>query len=250
MAKKPRHWTSAAKVDLVPLEPERLYMFRSTLADARGYTDSYAYFLTRPDGNCLFHGPDAAGFYEQQRGFFDAHGGIALQVCSHAGDVCDAWELIRDTWGAPLYLNRWDARGFSETRGTPLEGFVERTGPGPDLAAIYTPGHTLGFHSFRWSGPRGSYLFASHLIEPRARSWTFALHPLLRDAGLRSLETLRGLDVDFLLPLRTRAKGDPAQGPRAPLPFGKAVRDKAVDQATAEVLRKLRRRDARAKSET
>lgn len=250
MAKRSQHWSAAARVERIPLEPERLFMFRSTVSEARGYSDQYAYFLVRPGGNCLFHGPDPAAFYREQHRFFDAHGGIALQVCSHAGDVSESWALVQQIWAAPLYLNRWDARGASESLGTTIEGFVERVGPGPDLAAIYSPGHTLGFHSFRWSGAQGSYLFASHMIEPRARSWSFALHPILKDAGLRTLEQLRGIDVDFLLPLRTRGTGDPAQGPRAPLPFGKVVRDKAVDQATAEVRRKLRRQEARAKSAT
>src|SRR5262245_28990700 len=161
MAKRSQHWTSEAAVELVPLEPGRLYMFRSSVASARGaYSELYAYFLTRPEGNCLFHGPDPAAFYHAQRAFFDAHGGIALQICSHGGDVPESSALIEEIWGAPLYLNRWDARGVSESLGRTIDGFVERTGPGPDLAAIYSPGHTLGFHAFRWTGAQGSYLFA------------------------------------------------------------------------------------------
>jgi hypothetical protein len=250
MAKRSQHWSPAASVDRVALEPGSLYMFRSTVAGATGgYSELYAYFLVRPAGNCLFHGPHPATFYREQRDFFDAHGGIALQVCSHTGDVSQSADLIEETWGAPLYINRWDARGVSEQLGRTVEGFVENVGPGPDLGAIYTPGHSLGFHSFRWSGAQGSYLFASHLIERRASGsrWIFALHPILKDAGLRALERLRGIDVDFLLPLRTQGR-DLARGPRAPLPFGKLERETAVDQATAEVHAKLRRREAKARA--
>lgn len=248
MARRSQHWSSASQVDLVALEAGSLYMFRSTVvSDGGAYSDLYTYFLVRSRGNCLFHGPHPAAFYREQRGFFDAHGGIALQVCSHPGDVSESADLIEEIWGAPLYVNRWDARAVSESLGRTIEGFVENVGPGRDLTAIYTPGHSLGFHSFRWSGAQGSYLFASHLIERRASGWTFALHPILKDAGLRALERLHGIDVDFLLPLRTQGK-DLARGPRAPLPFGKAVRDRAVDQATAEVQRKLRRREAKARA--
>ena len=42
MAKKSEHWASAAQVDLVPLEPERLHMFRSTVSSDGADWDRYA----------------------------------------------------------------------------------------------------------------------------------------------------------------------------------------------------------------
>jgi glyoxylase-like metal-dependent hydrolase (beta-lactamase superfamily II) len=237
---KPEHWSDAGEVDVVPLEPGRLVMFRSTVRAKGEYSQSYAYFLIRPDGNYLFHGPDSERFYHERRSFFDSHGGIALQVCSHADDISAATPLLEDLWGTGVYANRWDVRSIQVPLKQHFEGFVERNGPSPDLTALYTPGHTLGFHCFVWTGERARYLFASHTLVPLFSGWTFACHPLCGDAALRSLEALRTVDVDLMLPNALKGKGDPAHGPHAPLPFGKDVREAAVKQARAGLLRKLR----------
>jgi glyoxylase-like metal-dependent hydrolase (beta-lactamase superfamily II) len=237
MSNKKLQWTDAAQVVVVQLESERLFMFRSAVANGRSFFHEYAYFLVRSGGNCLFNGPDAARFYHRHRAFFDAYGGIALQVCTHAGDYSDATVLLEELWGTRTVLSRWDTPQIAERAGRTLEGFAENAGLGPDIGAIHTPGHTLGFHCFRWSGSQGHYLFASHALLPRARGWRFALHPLMRDAALRSLEKIRALDVDFLLPNALRGNGT---APPVPHAFGKSERGQAVNQAIAEIGRKLR----------
>ena len=238
---KMAHWSSKVKVEFSTIA-DRLHILTSTEPrKGGGASHKHTYFLECDTGNLLFHGPGRPGFFKEHREFFDEHGGIALQVMPHGDDASPACLFVEETWGAPIFVSRWDVAQVQKRTKQPFEGgFENGAKPASEVDSFHLPGHTAGFHCFRWEGNSEKYLFASHLIVPttRRQRWKFALTPILKEVGLKSLKELRSIDVDFLLPNRSGTFDASIQSARAytpPIPFGPDVRSRAIDEALASI---------------
>ena len=102
--------------------------------------------------------------------------------------------------GAPLFGHANERRSVersSHVRAT----FSKRHMLDEDFEVIPTPGHTSGATAFLWDSGRHRFLFTGDSIYLREDEWVAAvLDSSDRDAYLRSLELLRDLDFDVLVP--------------------------------------------------
>ncbi|GGC97222.1 MBL fold hydrolase [Tersicoccus solisilvae] len=79
-----------------------------------------------------------------------------------------------------------------------------------DLEAIPTPGHTAGTTCYRWTHDGRRVLFTGDAVWIEHGAWkAVVLDPGLRDDYVASLELIRGLDVDVLVPWGTTDDGPP-----------------------------------------
>jgi glyoxylase-like metal-dependent hydrolase (beta-lactamase superfamily II) len=227
------HWQARFPVEIRQLA-ECLYAISASNLSAKGHRSQlHSYFLVRSAGNLLFHGPDRVPLLKEHRSFFDRHGGIAQQVLTHGGDASRACRFVEQTWGAPVFVNRWELDEARARSGLAIPDGVPNDHPvGPDVEALHLPGHAVGFTAYRFALEGRRYLLFGHFTrEMSPGSWGTYVPPALLDSGVRSLERLRALDVDLLLCDRTL--GDRAP----PLPFGPAERA-AVVSSTLEYLSK------------
>ena len=104
------------------------------------------------------------------------------------------------------------------------------------MEGIHLPGHSVGFTVFRFATGGHSYLVCGHAIGQTAGAdgWASGVHPLMVETALRSLHVLRDLDVDYLLPDRTRREPEP------PLPFGPSERAPITEKVRAYLVKKHR----------
>jgi glyoxylase-like metal-dependent hydrolase (beta-lactamase superfamily II) len=88
-------------------------------------------------------------------------------------------------------------------------GFTRRHKLGADFEVIPMPGHTPGSTAFLWAGGGHRFLFtADSLYLGSDGTWRAAvLESSDRDAYVRSLEVLRGVDFDVLVPWAAPADG-------------------------------------------
>jgi hypothetical protein len=77
-----------------------------------------------------------------------------------------------------------------------------------DLEVIPTPGHTPGTTSYLWNNGTHRFLFTGDFIWIEEGEWkAVVLNPGLRHEYVRSLETVRDLDFDVLVPWGTTEDG-------------------------------------------
>ena len=229
------HWTARAPIEIREIAPQLHAISASFVSPQGHHSHRHAYFLVRESGNLLFHGPDRAPFYKEFRAFFDDHGGIGKQVLTHAGDASPACAYVEKSWGAPVYVNQWELDEVRRRAHMPIDtGFANAHSMGKGLEALHMPGHAVGFTCFRYEIDGRKYLISGHIINQTSGGWASHFHPLLLEAGIRSLEALRNLDVDYLLPDKTQRE------PFPPLPFGPEDRAEVVERALQYLARKHR----------
>jgi glyoxylase-like metal-dependent hydrolase (beta-lactamase superfamily II) len=150
-----------------------------------------AFLLRRDGGNLLIYSAPAAA---DEADAIAALGGVHRQYLGHwhEAPVGKADAVVAAT-GAPAYVHEDDAAEAA------LEPFPSE--PGDDLRLIPIPGHTPGATAFLWKGGGHRVLFTGDSIYLRDGEWVGAmLDSSDRDAYLRSLEHLRELDFDVLVP--------------------------------------------------
>jgi glyoxylase-like metal-dependent hydrolase (beta-lactamase superfamily II) len=186
----------------------------------------YCYFLVRAEGNLLFQGPDEKSFYESHRSFFEEHGGIALQVLTHGPEASPVNAAVAESFDAPLYAHEWDRPEIEKKSGLALDhAFSERHAlPGRGVEAIPLPGHTLGFTAYRVEAGGTRFLLLADLLVRNKKRWRAKVNKLLRDHGIASLGTVRGLDVEVMLPNMLSFHDFPVL-------FGRDERARIVDEA-------------------
>ena len=226
------HWKPRDAVAIDAIAPG-LHRISARRASAHGAL--YAYFLERPDGNVLFHGPDRIPFYRQQAEFFDERGGIAVQALTHYGDAGPACAHVQKVWGAPVRVNEWDLDHARRATGLAIErGFANDAPLVPGVLGVHLPGHSVGFTGFRFAVAGSTYLVVGHGVRqlPSEGGWAIATGGPLIEVALRTLDKLAELEVDFLLPDSTR------WGPAPPLAFGPAERAAIRESARAYLIKK------------
>ena len=157
-----------------------------------------AFLLCRGKGNLLVYSAptvvdDAAAIEEL--------GGIARHYLNHWHEVgIGGADRIAGTFGAPLFCHENDRQGASETAevaGT----FSLRHMAGDDLEAIPIPWHTLGATAYLWESGGHRCLFTGDSLYLRNGEWVAAvLESSDREAYIQSLELIRDLDFDMLVP--------------------------------------------------
>lgn len=97
-----------------------------------------------------------------------------------------------------------DVAGLLRVAGT----FGQRCMIDDDLEVIPTPGHTAGTTSYLWDDGAHRFLFTGDFIWIERGEWkAVVLDPELRADYVRSLETVREAEFDFLVPWGTTEDG-------------------------------------------
>ena len=146
------HWKPKDEIEIEAIASD-LYRITGSSALRR----LHAYFLVGVRGNVLFHGPDRAPFYKDHASFFDEHGGIGLQALTHGGDASKACAYVAETWGAPVWVNRWELLQARAGTGIAIEKGFENDEPlARGVDGIHLPGHAVGMTGFRCRLEEGS----------------------------------------------------------------------------------------------
>jgi glyoxylase-like metal-dependent hydrolase (beta-lactamase superfamily II) len=156
-----------------------------------------AFLLRRQAGNVLIYstpGVDAGDFAEI--------GGVARAYLNHRHEAAFGGDLP----GVPLFVHAADRDAVARKR-TVRGAFSRRHTLGDDLEVIPTPGHTPGATAYLWDNGRHRFLFTGDTIFLRDGDWVAAvLDSSDRVAYLESLELIRGLDFDLLVPWAATAE--------------------------------------------
>lgn len=152
-----------------------------------------AFLLQRDRGNILVYSvkgleSDAAAIGEL--------GGISRHYLNHGHEAMFASDLV----SAPLFVHERERDSVAErahVRGT----FSKRHVLDQDFEVIPTPGHTAGATAYLWDSGSHRLLFTGDTIYLDEGEWVGAvLESSDRERYIESLELLRELDFDVLLP--------------------------------------------------
>lgn len=165
-----------------------------------------SFLLRRTPGNLLLYGTGVPA--DDVREIQDA-GGVTRRYLNHHHEAAFVGDELARTLGAPLFCHENDARSVSETlrvAGT----FSERNFVDEDFEVIPTPGHTAGATAYLWDTGEHRFLFSGDTIYLRDGEWVAAVLPSSdRESYAESLELIRGLDFDVLVPWLASAEGSP-----------------------------------------
>jgi glyoxylase-like metal-dependent hydrolase (beta-lactamase superfamily II) len=151
-----------------------------------------AFLLRRAAGNLLIYSAPTAA---DDVAAIERLGGVERQYIGHWHEApVGKVQTVAAAVGATAYAHERDAARAA------LEPFPE--GPvGDDFELIPIPGHTPGSTAFLWDSGEHRVLFTGDSIYLRDGEWIAAvLDSSDRDAYVESLERLRELDYDVLVP--------------------------------------------------
>ena len=159
-----------------------------------------SFLLERDEGNLLVY---SSTTIKQEADFVRDKGGVWRQYLNHgheawAAEAAGAW--VASTFGAPLYAHENEKEEVS--RAYDVDGtFSERHTLGDDFEVIPIPGHTGGATAFLWDTGEHRSLFTGDSIVLDGDEWVAALLDTSdRDDYEKSLELIRGLDFDVIVP--------------------------------------------------
>jgi glyoxylase-like metal-dependent hydrolase (beta-lactamase superfamily II) len=190
-----------------------------------------AFLLRRPQGNLLVY---SAGTVADNARAIEELGGISRHYLNHWHEAAfGGGDRIASTFGAPLFCHdneRQSVAEASDVAGT----FSVRHMQDDDFEVIPIPGHTSGATAYLWDGGGHRCLFTGDTLYLREGEWVAAvLESSDRSAYLESLELIKRLDFDMLVPWAATA-GQPFH----------AATDKAEAQRRIDaVLARVRRGD-------
>jgi len=157
-----------------------------------------AFLLRRERGNLLIY---AAPAVEADAEAIEALGGISRQYLNHWHEASFGCQRTAKTFGAALLCNEKDA---------PLVGakckvdqaFSERASLDDDFELVPIPGHTEGATAYLWDSGEHRCLFTGDTIYLNDGEWIAAMleGSSDRDDYVKSLELIRALDFDVLVP--------------------------------------------------
>lgn len=156
-----------------------------------------AFLLQRNQGNLLVY---SVGTLEADVYAIGNLGGISRQYLNHRHEAAPACDWVANKFDAPLFCHENERRSVSGT--CDVDGtFSERHMLDDDFEVIPTPGHSRGATTFLWDSGRHRCLFTSDTIYFRDGEWVAAvLSSSNRDDYIESLELIRDLDFDVLVP--------------------------------------------------
>jgi len=162
-----------------------------------------SYLLERPEGNVLIY--NSPGVSEAAPAIRKLGSPLRLLV-NHAHEAM---------YGQPdLEVDVWMHRADRREAGASLDiagTFDRRTSIGSDLEVIPTPGHTPGTCSYLWDNGTHRFLFTGDFVWIEHGEWkAVVLDPGLRDDYLHSLNLIRELDFDVLVPWGVTEGDSPA----------------------------------------
>ena len=170
--------------------PERLPFGRSL--------DIRAFVLRRELGNLLIY--SVAGL-ESEAAAIEGLGGISRHYLNHGHEAMFASDWV----SAPLFVHEADRAAVERSfgvRGT----FSRRHTLDEDFEVVPTPGHTPGATAYLWNTGEHRILFTGDTIYIHEGEWIAAvLESSDRESYIESLELIRELDFDVLVPWAARA---------------------------------------------
>jgi hypothetical protein len=151
-----------------------------------------AFTLVRDAGNVVVYSTDGLASDPAITGA----GEISRQYLNHRHEAMFAADPI----DAPLFVHARERRSVAEKR--PVRAaFSKRHTLDDDLEVIPTPGHTSGATAYLWDSDGHRLLFTGDNIYLDDGEWVAAvLGSSDRPAYIESLELIRGLDFDVLVP--------------------------------------------------
>jgi hypothetical protein len=164
-----------------------------------------AFLLRRDAGNLLVYG---AGTLATDARGIEGMGGISRHYLNHRHEAAFVGDEHAQIPGAPLFCHENERRSVSErleVSGT----FSERHAAGDDFEVIPIPGLTRGATAYLWDTGEHRCLFTGDTVYLRGGEWVAAVLPSSdREAYIESLELIRGLEFDVLVPWAASA-GEP-----------------------------------------
>jgi glyoxylase-like metal-dependent hydrolase (beta-lactamase superfamily II) len=163
--------------------------------------DIRAFLLERPRGNLLVY---SVSDLESEAAWIEGLGGISRQYLNHGHEA-----MFASAWvTAPLFTHEDEkeaVEGAHHVRGT----FSRRHMLDEDFEVIPTPGHTRGATAYLWDAGEHRYLFTGDTIYLDDGDWVAAVLDGTsdRDAYIASLELVRDLDFDVLVPWAASGDG-------------------------------------------
>jgi glyoxylase-like metal-dependent hydrolase (beta-lactamase superfamily II) len=157
-----------------------------------------AFLLRRPGGNLLIY--SAPGIAEDADAI-EGIGGIARHYLGHWHEAGLGCAKIAARFEAPLFCHENERASVAES--CPVAGtFSGAHRIGEDFEAIPIPGHTSGSTAYLWASGEHRCLFTADSVYLRDGEWVAAVlqGSSDRQAYLTSLERLRELDFDVLIP--------------------------------------------------
>jgi glyoxylase-like metal-dependent hydrolase (beta-lactamase superfamily II) len=145
-----------------------------------------AFVLERRHGNVLVYSTDT----------LDDPDGVSRWYLNHGHEAM----FVSGTVTAPLFVHERDRRSV-EAKAHVRATFSRRHTLDDDFEVIPTPGHTPGATTYLWDSGEHRFLFTGDTIFLRDGEWVAAvLDSSDRASYLESLELIRGLDFDVLVP--------------------------------------------------
>jgi Metallo-beta-lactamase superfamily len=156
-----------------------------------------SFLVLRGAGNLLVYRGDTI---EQDSPTVSWLGGVARQYLNHRHEASPSSDWITSEYGAPLFVHRADADSVSRTAELGAL-FYDRHRLDGDFDVIPIPGHTPGATAYLWDSGDHRSLFTGDTIFLRDGEWVAAVLDFSdRERYLESLEVLRGLEFDVLVP--------------------------------------------------
>ncbi|MBN1528832.1 MAG: MBL fold metallo-hydrolase [Thermoleophilaceae bacterium] len=152
-----------------------------------------SFLLERVDTNVLMY--NAPGISEAAGAISDL-GGASQLLLNHAHEAMFGPPEL----DVPVYVHERDRAEAAAS--LPIAGtFGAQTSFGDDLEVISTPGHTPGTTCFVWDAGSDRCLFSGDMLWVQDGQWSAViLGSSDRDSYIESLEELRELDIDVLVP--------------------------------------------------
>jgi hypothetical protein len=152
-----------------------------------------AFLLEREHGNLLVY--SVAGL-EADAAAIEALGGIWRQYLNHRHEA-----MFASDWVTSMLVVHENEERSVDLRHTVGATFAGRHTIAEDFEVIPTPGHTPGATAYLWDNGSQRVLFTGDTIYLDGGEWVAAvLDSSDRASYLESLELIRGLDFDVLVP--------------------------------------------------
>jgi glyoxylase-like metal-dependent hydrolase (beta-lactamase superfamily II) len=152
-----------------------------------------AFLCQRERGNLLLY---TVGALDTEAQAIEELGGVARQYLNHRHEA----EFVSQPVGSRLFVHENERAAVVE-KARVDETFRARHTVDDDFDVIPAPGHTPGATAYRWTHDGRRVLFTGDTIYLSNEEWVAAvLGSSDRDAYIASLELIRELDFDVLVP--------------------------------------------------